>query len=161
MCGCLSRTQTCALTGNQTGDSLVCRPALNPLSHTPARAYFLSDSLREKRSAPLTKQPGTACFKMSCSSRVENHCSGPSRSQEGESLFSVTRHLQVKGFSTASPQCAPTPVTDSSEVFPSGLNSAAASPAVGSRSAFPKPAGTLAPIPGHSQVSPHPSVSLR
>ena len=27
-------TQACALTGNWTGDSLVCRPALNPLGHT-------------------------------------------------------------------------------------------------------------------------------
>ena len=27
-------TQACALTGNQTSDSLVCRPVLNPLSHT-------------------------------------------------------------------------------------------------------------------------------
>ena len=27
-------TQACALTGNQTGDPLVCRPARNPLSHT-------------------------------------------------------------------------------------------------------------------------------
>ena len=27
-------TQACALTGNQTGDPLICRPALNPLSHT-------------------------------------------------------------------------------------------------------------------------------
>ena len=27
-------TQACALTGNQTGDPLVHRPALNPLSHT-------------------------------------------------------------------------------------------------------------------------------
>ena len=27
-------TQACALTGNRTGDPLVCRPALNPLSHT-------------------------------------------------------------------------------------------------------------------------------
>ena len=27
-------TQACALTGNQTSDLLVCRPALNPLSHT-------------------------------------------------------------------------------------------------------------------------------
>ena len=27
-------TQACALTGNWTGDPLVCRPALNPLSHT-------------------------------------------------------------------------------------------------------------------------------
>ena len=27
-------TQACALTGNQTSDPLVCRPALNPLSFT-------------------------------------------------------------------------------------------------------------------------------
>ena len=27
-------TQECALTGNQTGDPLVCRLALSPLSHT-------------------------------------------------------------------------------------------------------------------------------
>ena len=27
-------TQTCARTGNRTGDPLVCRPALSPLSHT-------------------------------------------------------------------------------------------------------------------------------
>ena len=27
-------TQACALTGNQTSDPLVHRPALNPLSHT-------------------------------------------------------------------------------------------------------------------------------
>ena len=27
-------TKACALIGNQTGDPLVCRPALNPLSHT-------------------------------------------------------------------------------------------------------------------------------
>ena len=26
--------QACALTGNQTGNSLILRPALNPLSHT-------------------------------------------------------------------------------------------------------------------------------
>ena len=28
------KTQACALTGNQTRNPLVCRPALNPLSHT-------------------------------------------------------------------------------------------------------------------------------
>ena len=27
-------TQACALTGNQSGDPLVCRPALSPVSHT-------------------------------------------------------------------------------------------------------------------------------
>ena len=31
-------TQACALTGNQTGDSLVCKPALNPLT-TPAGVW--------------------------------------------------------------------------------------------------------------------------
>ena len=30
----LPATQACALTGNRTGDSLVLRPELNPLSHT-------------------------------------------------------------------------------------------------------------------------------
>ena len=43
MCGCLSptpywgpgpETQACALTGNQTGDPLVLRLVLNPLSYT-------------------------------------------------------------------------------------------------------------------------------
>ena len=43
MCGCIScdplpgawlATQACALSGNQTGDPLVRRPALSPLSHT-------------------------------------------------------------------------------------------------------------------------------
>ena len=33
---------------------------------------FLFDSLREKRSVPLTKQSGIACFKNSCSTPVEN-----------------------------------------------------------------------------------------
>ena len=38
-------TQACDLTGNQTGNPLACRPALNPLSH-PARAllHFLRDA---------------------------------------------------------------------------------------------------------------------
>ena len=34
--------QACALTGNQTCDPLVCRLALNPLSHTN-QGYFLKD----------------------------------------------------------------------------------------------------------------------
>ena len=34
-------TQACALTGNQTGDTLVHRPAPNPLSHT-SQGYLLS-----------------------------------------------------------------------------------------------------------------------
>ena len=34
-------TQACALTGNQTSDPLVCRPALNPLSHTSQGKCFM------------------------------------------------------------------------------------------------------------------------
>ena len=51
MCGCLSRapywgpdraaTQSCALTGNQTSDPLVCRLVLNPLSHTSQVYMFI------------------------------------------------------------------------------------------------------------------------
>ena len=33
--------QACALTGNQTGDPLVPRPALNPLSYTGLSALLL------------------------------------------------------------------------------------------------------------------------
>ena len=54
MCGCLSCTpnwgtwpspQACALTGNRTSDPLVCRPALNPLSHTSqGKIMFLTAS---------------------------------------------------------------------------------------------------------------------
>ena len=35
-------TQACALTGNQTGNPLVRRPALNPLSHTSQGPKVLS-----------------------------------------------------------------------------------------------------------------------
>ena len=50
MCGCLlythllgtgSATQARALTGNRTSDNLVCRLALNPLSHTSQGCNFL------------------------------------------------------------------------------------------------------------------------
>ena len=34
-------TQACALTTNQTRDPLVCRPALNPLSHTSQGSMLL------------------------------------------------------------------------------------------------------------------------
>ena len=33
-------TQTCVLTGNQTSDPLVCRPVLNPLSHSSQGLSF-------------------------------------------------------------------------------------------------------------------------
>ena len=38
--GDLGCNQACALTGNQTCDLLVCRPALNPLSHTSQGTVF-------------------------------------------------------------------------------------------------------------------------
>ena len=38
--GTWSATQACALSGNQAGDPLVCRQALNPLSHT-SQGVFL------------------------------------------------------------------------------------------------------------------------
>ena len=39
--GDLAATQACALTGNPTGDPLVHRPALNPLSpHQPGLSIF-------------------------------------------------------------------------------------------------------------------------
>ena len=34
-------TQACALTRNRTGDPLVCRLALNPLSHTSQGCTFI------------------------------------------------------------------------------------------------------------------------
>ena len=34
-------TQECALTGNQTGDSLIHRPALNPLRHTSQGSHVM------------------------------------------------------------------------------------------------------------------------
>ena len=57
MCGCLSRaplpgtwpeTQACALTGNQTGNPLVCRPALNPLSYTSQAKIISFIDFRER-----------------------------------------------------------------------------------------------------------------
>ena len=38
-------TQACALTGNQTGDLLVCRLVLNPLSHTSQGTTVLVELL--------------------------------------------------------------------------------------------------------------------
>ena len=40
-----------------------------------AVVIFLFDNLREKRSVPLTKQSGIACFQSSCSVPVETCCS--------------------------------------------------------------------------------------
>ena len=41
-----------------------------------AVVIVLLDNLGEKRSVPLTEQPGIACFKNSCGTGVENHCPG-------------------------------------------------------------------------------------
>ena len=38
-------TQACALTGNQTGDPLVHRPALIPLSHISQGHLFILDNI--------------------------------------------------------------------------------------------------------------------
>ena len=40
-------TQACALTGNQTGNLLVCRLALDPLSHTSQGRIFILYLLKE------------------------------------------------------------------------------------------------------------------
>ena len=46
--GTQSATQACALTGNQTGDPLVRRPALSPLSHTSqGNNWYLKDNKKE------------------------------------------------------------------------------------------------------------------
>ena len=43
-------TQACALTGNRTSDPLVCRPALNPLSHTSqGYNYYLKNLFSSKQ----------------------------------------------------------------------------------------------------------------
>ena len=38
-------TQTCALTRNQTSNTLVCRPALSPLSHTSQGPKYFSSEI--------------------------------------------------------------------------------------------------------------------
>ena len=46
--GTQSATQACALTGNQTGDPLVRRPAFSPLSHTSqGNNWYLKDNKKE------------------------------------------------------------------------------------------------------------------
>ena len=67
MCGCLScatpslgtwpATQACALTGNRTGDLLVHRPALNPLSDTSQGSLFLTTNIFQQASI-ISKQRG-------------------------------------------------------------------------------------------------------
>ena len=47
-----SATQVCSLTGNQTGDSLVRRPVLNPVSHT-SQGLGLPKDTPSKPSLPV------------------------------------------------------------------------------------------------------------
>ena len=56
--GTWTTTQACALTGNRTSDSLVCRPALNPLSHTNQGPHcvFMENVLRPRESSWHTQQ---------------------------------------------------------------------------------------------------------
>ena len=58
MCGCLlhtfplgtwPKTQASALTGNETNDPLVCRPVLNPLSHTNQVAILIFNPGKQSR----------------------------------------------------------------------------------------------------------------
>ena len=48
-----SATRACALTGNQTSNLSVCRPALNPLSHTSQGSSFILDVGRFKSMSRL------------------------------------------------------------------------------------------------------------
>ena len=50
-------TQACALTGNQMGDPLICRPALNPLNHTSQSLIYIlkSDFASHRWMAPRTE----------------------------------------------------------------------------------------------------------
>ena len=58
--------QACALTGNRTGDCLVCRLALDPLSHTSQGRIFISHSaqvmLMLLEQGPHWKQPDFRFF---------------------------------------------------------------------------------------------------
>ena len=45
--GTLPAIQACALTRNQTGDLLVCRPVLNPLNHTSQGKKILHRSIKK------------------------------------------------------------------------------------------------------------------
>ena len=47
--GPLPATQACALTGNQTDDPLVHRPALNPLSYTSQGCLSFLNGVRGKQ----------------------------------------------------------------------------------------------------------------
>ena len=55
--------QACALTGTQTGDLSVCRPVLNPLSHTSQGYVLLLERKREDRELlPLAQNNPYAIF---------------------------------------------------------------------------------------------------
>ena len=58
----LPATQACALTGNQTSDPLVPRPALNPLSHTSQDCLFKKKKREEKSSVFLSRDTDSHPF---------------------------------------------------------------------------------------------------
>ena len=45
--GTWPKNQACALTGKRTGDPLVCRLTLNPLSHTQGYLFIFRERRRE------------------------------------------------------------------------------------------------------------------
>ena len=63
--GTLPATQACFLTGNWTSDPLVCRPALNPLSHTNQGQTFLITGMEEvlQETGSLVQYSQTFCQK--------------------------------------------------------------------------------------------------
>ena len=63
-------TQACALTGNGTGDPSICRPAVNPLSHTGQGRMCTTYSIICILLTPSHKSSSTKDFKQ-CSKR--NH----------------------------------------------------------------------------------------
>ena len=71
MCGCLLHasqlgtwptTQARALTGNQTSNLSVCRPALSPLSHTSQGKYTIFE--REGSTLMFLVEPCPVCYKI-------------------------------------------------------------------------------------------------
>ena len=76
--GTWPETQACALTGNQTGDLLVLRPVLNPLSHTSqghrsVYTFFPQPFLLTPFDPPLLPQPR---FCSSSKAQLRSHSLG-------------------------------------------------------------------------------------
>ena len=74
-------TQACALTGNRTSNTLVCRPALNPLSHTSQGLlilFYLHHSTEMEHVSPLN----LLCF-------LQNHMFSQNLPNLSVSLYTV------------------------------------------------------------------------